>query len=221
MELGFRLFGLPVRISLYFLIIGLLIRPPEAGSVALTIGWLLVMFVGVLLHELGHALTARAFGQEPAILLHGLGGLTYWAPRGEVGSGRRLLIAAAGPSVGLVLGLACVFARALVGAPGTFLRQILNFGIWVNLGWGVFNLLPLLPMDGGQVLSSFLELLGLSGARRLVQGFSLAIGVILVGISLFFFSVQGIILGGLLAFTNVMALRQPPPPPPEPVPPPL
>lgn len=218
MELGFRLFGLPVRISLYFVIIGFLVKPRDAGSAPLIVGWLLVMFVGVLLHELGHALTARAFGQQPAILLHGLGGLTYWTPRGEVGSGRRLLIAAAGPAVGLVLGVACVLGKALLGARGTLLDKILDFGIWVNLGWGLFNLLPLMPMDGGQVLASFLEILGLRRGRLVVQGFSLAVGVILVALSLFFFSIQGIVLGGLLVFANYMALR-PTPPSRDPVPP--
>ncbi|HEX6739977.1 MAG TPA: site-2 protease family protein [Vicinamibacteria bacterium] len=216
----FRLFGLPVRLSLFFVLIGFLIRPAGAGSVVLTVAWLLVMFVGVLLHELGHALTARAFGQQPGILLHGLGGLTYWMPRGEIGAGRRLLIAAAGPSVGLVLGFACLVLRLLIRAPGTLVDQVLWFAVIVNLGWGAFNLLPLLPMDGGQVLASFLEILGLGKARRVVHGFSLGVGVIAVAVGLYARDVSWIVLGGLLAFSNYMALRPAPPPPPEPPPPP-
>jgi stage IV sporulation protein FB len=217
-ELTFRLFGLPVRFSLYFVLIGVLIRPAAAGSTALTLAWLLVMFVGVLLHELGHALTARAFGQQPGILLHGLGGLTYWMPRGEMGAGRRLLIAAAGPTVGMILGLFCWVARALMEARGTLLDHVLDFAVWVNLGWGMFNLLPLLPMDGGQVLASFLEILGIRKARPVVHGFSLAVGVIVVAGAIYAFSISSMVLGGLLAFSNFMALR-PPPPPPAPAPP--
>ena len=47
--------------------------------------WIVIMFVGILMHELGHALTARAFRAEPAISLHGLGGVTVWQPREGIG----------------------------------------------------------------------------------------------------------------------------------------
>jgi stage IV sporulation protein FB len=218
MELSFRLFGLPVRLNLFFVLIGFVIRPPDARSPALTAGWLVVMFLGVLLHELGHAFAARAFGQQPAILLHGMGGLTYWQPRGQMSAGRRLLIAAAGPAVGVALGLASALAGGLLTTKGSVAYQILDYSVRVNLGWGIFNLLPLLPLDGGQVLASFLELIGLRKGRAAVHVFSLVVGVLVAAYSIYSFSIMGIVLGGLLAYANYTALRPAPTPPPAPPP---
>jgi stage IV sporulation protein FB len=215
MELGFRLFGLPVRVSLFFFLLGFVIRPAAAHQIpALTAAWLAIMFAGVLLHELGHALTARAFGQQPAILLHGWGGVTYWTPQGTVRAGRRLLISAAGPAVGVSLGLAFLIARAVVTVPGTALYDILDFAVKVNLGWGIFNLVPVLPLDGGQVLASFLEVLGVGNGRRVVHGFSLAIAVVVVVWSIVLFNIWGVLIGGILGYANYLGLRRPPPGPP-------
>ena len=83
------------------------------GSVAMMAGWVAIMFAGVLMHELGHALTARAFGQRPFITLHGLGGLTTWRATGAMSPGRRLLIAAAGPSVGIAIGVVAQMNAAI------------------------------------------------------------------------------------------------------------
>jgi Zn-dependent protease len=219
MELGFRLFGLPVQVSIFFLGISFFLRPVEARQQPLlTLAWMAIVFVGVLTHELGHALTARAFGQQPGILLHGWGGLTYWTPRGEIGAGRRLLISAAGPAVGITLGGILLVALALM-PPGPA-ATIVSFFVYVNLGWGLLNLLPLLPLDGGNVVAYFLELLGLQSARRAMYGFSLLVSIGLI----VFFALRGDFINaailGLMAFANYQGWQRLGPQPPEPPPPP-
>jgi stage IV sporulation protein FB len=219
MELGFRLFGLPVRVSLFFLLMGYVLRPADARDFPpLMLAWLVVMFAGVLVHELGHALTARRFGQEPAILLHGWGGVTYWTPRGEVGAGRRLLISAAGPAIGVALGLVLLLVRDAATFPGSTLHTVLGFAVRVNLGWGLFNLVPLLPLDGGQVFASFLEMLGVRNGRRAVHIFSLVVCVALGVLAAITFNILGVVVAGVFAYVNYTGLRPPPRPLPEPPP---
>jgi Zn-dependent protease len=111
--------------------------------------------VSIVLHELGHALVARAAGADPEIQLAGLGGVTRYQPTGRSGTrGWRLAISLAGPGVGLAIGGLAWLLRDAVGGgyPGVAL-QILLF---TSIGWSVFNLLPILPLDGGQALQQLL-----------------------------------------------------------------
>lgn len=119
--------------------------------------WLVVVFVSVLAHELGHALVGKAFGLVPQIDLHGMGGTTSWTGGAELGPARRVAISLAGPFAGFLLA-ALVFAFVLASPPpdrfGQFAARQLMV---VNVVWGVFNLLPLLPLDGGNVLKTTLD----------------------------------------------------------------
>jgi len=108
----------------------------------------------VLLHEFGHALVARAFGLSPEIRLYPMGGLTSWGSEHKISPLKHLAISLAGPAIGFCLG-GFVFAMGLVGldiSSSRLVNQLYFDLLWVNIGWGIFNLLPLLPMDGGQVL---------------------------------------------------------------------
>ena len=59
------------------------------------VAWVAIVFVSILVHELGHALTARTMGAAVEIELNGVGGLTRWSvPASEFGPGRRALVAA-------------------------------------------------------------------------------------------------------------------------------
>ena len=95
--LRFRLFGMPVTVRGSFLLIAAIIGFIGVGNPQRTIALIAVIFVSILIHELGHAVTARMYGSEVAIELNGFGGLTRWTvPQGELTPGRRALIAAAG-----------------------------------------------------------------------------------------------------------------------------
>jgi Zn-dependent protease len=118
-------------------------------------------FVCVILHELGHALTARRYGvNTPRILLLPIGGMAEMdgiprQPRAE------FLITIAGPAVNFALALLLlpvvwpVFTREdgeILAAVGGYWPMLL----WANLVMGTFNLLPVFPMDGGRIFRAML-----------------------------------------------------------------
>src|SRR5882762_3079028 len=73
--------------------------------------WVAVVFVSVLVHELGHALVGKAFGLTPEITLHGMGGTTSWRDGRDVGRAKSIAISVAGPFAGFALA-ALIFAAA-------------------------------------------------------------------------------------------------------------
>jgi Zn-dependent protease len=117
------------------------------------------VFGCVLLHEFGHALTARRFGIETEdITLYPIGGVArlHRIPRAP---GAELLITLAGPAVNFVLaflfaGLVSLdSATGSISAFGEFIQELMV----VNLVLGLFNLIPAFPMDGGRILRALLS----------------------------------------------------------------
>jgi Zn-dependent protease len=128
-----------------------------------------VVAVSVIAHELGHAVVARRFGAEVDMTLYALGGFTRWATTRPMSPWRRVLVAAAGSSVGFALG-GIVFARVADNGAVPTEPRVLNFALesfWqVNVLWGVLNWLPIRPLDGGHIfLGSMQALLGRAGER--------------------------------------------------------
>jgi Zn-dependent protease len=159
--IGFSLFGVPVRIASSFWIIAVLFGTQGVGrstssekAIVEALTWTGVVFLSILLHELGHAAAARAFGAEPSITLHAMGGLTQFEPRG-MSRPQRWLVSFAGPAAGLMFGTA-VYVGARWLPPGPSASSIVETILRVNIGWSLINLLPVLPFDGGQMLSAFL-----------------------------------------------------------------
>lgn len=149
---------MPVTVKTSFLIIAALIGFLGVGSTAETVAWIVIVFISILIHEMGHALTARMYGSSVAIELNGLGGLTRWStPEADVTPGRRALIAAAGSAVGLLFGgLVWVVANQF-GPYDRLTAFILRSTIYVNVFWGLLNWLPIRPLDGGHLLVSLLQ----------------------------------------------------------------
>lgn len=153
------MFGVSVYVSTAFwvtaLVFGLLVTQSAPRAVV----WALVVFGVVLVHELGHALVARGFGAEPAVLLHALGGTTSLR-NGELGRARSIFVSLAGPLAGLALGGALsLVGRAMeAGAP----RDAVQAALVASVGYAALNLAPVLPFDGGLVLR---DALGPSRAR--------------------------------------------------------
>lgn len=117
-----------------------------------------VAFVSVVGHELGHAFAVRKLGYgQSKIVLGGFGGVCQW--HGRPTRGDRIRIALAGPAVSLLLGaigmvLYLPLRPMIAGIPP--LKTALAALMFLNVFWGVFNLLPIFPMDGGQALRSAL-----------------------------------------------------------------
>lgn len=149
---------MPVTVQTSFLIIAALIGFTGVGNISETVAWIGIVFVSILIHELGHAFTARRYSSTVAIELNGLGGLTRWVPaEGQLTPGRRALIAASGSAVGIVFG-GVVWLVATQFAPYPPLTAfILENIIYVNVFWGLVNWLPIRPLDGGHLLESLLE----------------------------------------------------------------
>jgi Zn-dependent protease len=220
MDWWIRVAGIPVRLSVWFLLTSILIAPKEAKShPGLGVSWILIVFVGVLLHELGHALTARAFGQTPVISFQAFGGLTSWNPTGEMGAGKRLLISAAGPMVGIAIGLLVAVVMVVTTAKGSMPRTVLSYVVWVNLGWGVLNLFPILPLDGGKIMGSLFDLMAPSKGMTVAHIVSIVLAVGLGILAIVGGAPIAAILCALFVYVNVQALRGPrseAPPPSEP-----
>ena len=120
---------------------------------AFIVAWVLIVFVSILIHEFGHAFTARSLGAQVAIELNGIGGLTRWSvPASDFGPGRRALVAFSGSAVGVVFGE--LFGPSPPSsAPYSGLTAfVISRLIFVNVFWGLLNWLPIRPLDGGQPL---------------------------------------------------------------------
>jgi Zn-dependent protease len=157
-----RLFGFPIFVSWSAIVI-LAIVVLRGGGVNTTSDLLRalvyagIVFGSILVHELGHALVAtRIFGLGPAaILLHGFGGVTRF--RAPEKSWHAFVTALAGPSAGLLLGLVafCILRVAPVSDP---VAGVLGIVATINIFWSLFNLLPMLPLDGGNMLLHALQM---------------------------------------------------------------
>jgi Zn-dependent protease len=168
-DLRFRLFGIPVRVHPFFwlttLMMGYRLREPT-----LMLIWVGVVFVSILIHELGHAFAALWYGWPPRITLHGFGGLASYRPTHH-DMRSQIIISAAGPGAGFLF---IALVMAVVHATGhpvsidlsrsiqdwvlyepAFESRNLNVMfsqlLWVNIFWGLINLLPIYPLDGGHI----------------------------------------------------------------------
>jgi Zn-dependent protease len=180
----FSLFGIPVHVQPIFWLVGLMLGAPGGTSpreIAALAIWMVVLFVSILAHELGHAFAMRAYGRSPSIELWGMGGLTHWGDGPAVPPGKDILVSLAGPGAGLALG-AIVFgvSRVVSIEPGSLAAELVRQALWINIAWGLVNLVPILPLDGGHVLESAASWMAGPRGRRIAAGISLtlAVGVI-------------------------------------------
>lgn len=180
-DVHFKIGSIPVRVHPLFWLVSLvfgMIAVRGSGThvfvgVAL---WTAAVFISILMHELGHALMAKAHGWPPRIVLHSMGGLAIYSPTRQT---RRaaILIDFMGPGAGFILGgliLAGVllsghsvelipgFGPRLGSGPdfrlgGGRLELFVVFMLYVNIFWGLINLLPVQPLDGGHIAKSIIE----------------------------------------------------------------
>ena len=128
--------------------------------------------VSLLVHEFGHAMVAKYYRLNPTVILHGWGGLC--AHERAEKDGHDAFIIAAGPAAGLAFGFISI--ATLFAIPNTFLetRPILESVLFnlvmINIVWSIFNLMPLWPLDGGQLTR--LGILGLPLPQRAKKWFT-------------------------------------------------
>jgi hypothetical protein len=107
------------------------------------------------LHELGHALVARRFGMTPTITLHAMGGLTHFEG-GRLSRWQTSLVSFAGPAAGLLVGGAVHLLSSRYRPLTDQAEYLVQTILWVNVGWSIINLLPVVPFDGGHILAAVL-----------------------------------------------------------------
>lgn len=205
LDVNFSLFGIPVRVHPFFWLTGMLLNlgSPDVPSMLI---WLAAFFVAILVHEMGHAAAVRAHGQYPWITLHALGGLTSYNPASYgsrlSGSWAKIQVSVAGPLAGFllagaILGLLHLTGHALrrtgplglVVVPGEpvvserFSSLIGNL-LWASIVWGLFNLLPIYPLDGGQIARETLMALNPRDGLRHSLRLSILLASVLAVVSL-------------------------------------
>jgi membrane-associated protease RseP (regulator of RpoE activity) len=221
-DLRFRLFGIPVAVTPWFWLAGLITGWHENSEdrISLLFIWIGCLFVSILVHEMGHALTALACGWPPQVYLYGFGGLAVYRPTSGHTTGRSVLISFAGPGAGFLLyGLVYVAASALIasGWPQTLeplwqirLLAFFDFMEFISLWWGLVNLLPVLPLDGGRISEAlFRRFRPWDGARLAAM-----LSVIVAGGVAFYgwqhreqYGMYPALLFALLAFSNIQSLQ--------------
>ena len=190
-----RLAGIDVYVHATFLILLAWVALSQyqvGGTLQAALGgvlFILAVFGIVVLHELGHALTARRFGiGTHDITLLPIGGVARLERMPE-DPRQELLIAIAGPAVNLALAVVFYVLLALSGrsnpdpevfAPeASFLARLMAVNIWIAL----FNLIPAFPMDGGRVLRALIAMRkgyvrATEIAARVGKGFALLFGIV-------------------------------------------
>lgn len=216
-DLRFSLFGIPVRVHpLFWAVSAFMGWNPDDPK--MTLIWIACVFVSILVHELGHAVMAKYYGWPPEIMLYHFGGVATFQPYSGMTTQRSIIVSAAGPLAGF----------GLLGAVMLFKYVSIRFGFWDNLGqqaafyvsntfyylyfinlfWGLINLAPVLPLDGGHICEDICK------AVKRYRGDVLAIQISMVAagaLAFYFFKEQYRFAGimfALFAFFNFQAYQQ-------------
>ena len=208
--LRFNLFNMPVRVRGSFLLVAALIGFLGVDDPARSAAWVAIVFVSILIHELGHAFTARMFGSQVAIELNGLGGLTRWAaPDGELTPGRRAGIAAAGSAAGLLFGGAVWLVSGRFAPYSPLTTFTLDNLVFVNVFWGLLNWLPIRPLDGGHLLESLLQKVAPKRGPMIARTIFTTTAVVALVVALQTRRLFIAVLAGWLLLSELGAGRQP------------
>ncbi|MCU0796411.1 MAG: M50 family metallopeptidase [Akkermansiaceae bacterium] len=203
----FNVFGIPVEVQPWFWITLALIgggMSATSGDLILALGLFMIAgFLSILVHELGHALTGKAFGAPTAITLEAFGGYATF-PGNAFSRPQDFLVTAAGPIAQSLLGLAFLALDLFVALPNSAVRTFVT-NVWViSFFWAVINLIPVLPLDGGRLLDAIL------GPKRRKITLWVSVVCAVVAAALMFWRTHSIIFPiflGFMAYQNWQALK--------------
>lgn len=234
-DLNFSIAGIPVRVHPLFWVIALLLGSSSANLFNILM-WMFVVFISILVHELGHAFAFRRFGQDSYVILHFMGGLTvpksnpYDSYQNQVRltHNQNIFISLAGPFAGFLL--VAVIVLLGIGLGGTpiltvlfgfipfpsvilpyemgSLSRIFSTFVIINIFWGIVNLLPVFPLDGGNVARyTLIQVDPINGLRNSLWLSVLAGALIAILGFVFLRSIYMAFLFGYLAFQSFQALQ--------------
>jgi stage IV sporulation protein FB len=178
-DVHFRVADVPVRIHPMFWLMTLLLGAGRDGDPARMLLWVVAEFACILIHELGHVAAFRYYGMHAHVVLHGFGGLAIPTAGRWGGQGRSretwfadVVSSLAGPMAGFAFAAVIFLGLSLGGRSPQMhfdpagdtpiymlwklfdaknVNQLLWFMQFINIFWGLINLLPIYPLDGGQV----------------------------------------------------------------------
>ncbi len=232
-DLRFTLFGVPVRVHPLFWLMGVILGV-SAGDITLLLLWVAVVFVSILIHEFGHSMAMRVFGWDSFIVLYIFGGLAVptSSRRGrsvELTRGwlEQVIVSLAGPFAGfLLIGLVLVAVYVAGGIidrgvlfgfipvpylwmPGyPMINSVLGMLVFINIFWGLINLTPVFPLDGGQATRAiFVRVSPWNGLTNSLWLSVLAGALVAVASFVFLRSTYMAFLFGILAMQSYQMLR--------------
>ena len=169
--------------------------------------WVAVTFVSILVHELGHALAFRFYGIRCEIVLYHMGGLAIpgagmiWGRNGrrtQLTQFNQIVISAAGPAIQLLLAALVGIVAILCGVrvpefswlaqylqlkvsrpanPATY--AAISFMVTSSIYWALFNLLPIFPLDGGQIAQHVIGFFRRTNGLMEAHTLSAAVGIVI------------------------------------------
>ena len=162
----------------------------SASSFAWDFNFVVTLAVAILIHEIGHVLAMKCFAYKNVSMLFipFLGGMASGVPQEESGT-KNVLVSLAGPVFGLLFGGLLIYIGYLCDYTGEIWLMFFILTIFLNL----FNLLPVMPLDGGQVVNEII----LSRSPRAELVFNL-LGILALGY--FAYSTDSYILGAFVLF---------------------
>jgi len=205
---SFSLFGFPTFIQPFFWIIAALITAVFLNAylgginndMPLWIAHVIVGMAGVLIsilvHELGHAFTFRHLFHTPCtIVLHGFGGMAiplhHRRGHGFLGAVAECFLAFSGPLAGFVLAFfAIMFLHYIpanpenAGLATALFRFFLYWTALISIFWGILNLMPIYPMDGGHIAREVCLFLFPRRGTEISLVLSMTVAVMLIAVAL-------------------------------------
>ena len=205
-DLRFRLFGFPISINPIFWIVALILSPSKSPKEAIV--WCFAVLVSILVHELGHALVMRSYGGQPRIVLYGFGGLAI-TERMPTSWFQNVITSLAGPFFGIFFYVVVYVVARQFGMPDNdMFRWFVACLLLINLYWNLFNLVPIYPLDGGQVARELLTRFVSASAGIIMSLWLSIVCCVVVGVYVVMQtgSTYNLLLFALLGYQNYQTL---------------
>ena len=194
-----EMFGIPIYVDISFAFLLLAFMLSQSSMVYGVTNAIILAF-SIVLHELGHSLTARLFGYRTRdITISLLGGCASLIALPRKGC-QEFLTALAGPLVSFALCALAWFSFDVFTIQNEWLRYALTYLLWLNLMLGAFNLLPGFPLDGGRIFRSVLLVFFDRSKATFIAMWVGRVFAILLGIS----GLHAIASGGSWGFIRIL-----------------
>ncbi len=204
-DFSFSILGFDVRVHPGFFLISVLfgnglVSGPEINTGVGVLMGIGIFFVSILVHELGHSLAFRRFGIHSRIVLHWMGGLAIpdqgiGRRQGRLNNYQAIIVSLAGPVAGLLLGglLILVAGQIQPEIPRSYIFGVVPYveaafcslplavlygGVLVNIFLNIINLVPIFPLDGGQVSRNLLEIVDPRDGTRKALILSMGVAIL-------------------------------------------